>query len=667
MNAAPRRRRALLQSGLTLLACVLMVASAYLFRLMDNPYTAGYAALVMLLGGAALVGARRLAPQLRLAHTPTQVTNRPPRALPVAFGMALMALLMAVSNDNLAYLLSLALSARLQFLLLVAAVALITWGMAGMPRPRLPRLERREAALLGAILLAALALRLWNLENSLRVFVDELHLSTGTAYFWGQHHPRLLQSIGVLMPFPRIFPYWMSEAVEIFGRNFTGLRFTSAIIGTLTIAATYFMARQFFNRRTSLAGATLLATFPPFLHFSRIALINIADPLFGALAVGFLARAVREGRHSDYALAGMALGLTQYFYEGGKLLIPALVLLWLAGMALGSLRVTRRLYAWFTLPFSREGVMVMAITALLIGLPVVVVMVSQTTDIHPRMTDAGLNGDFWQKVVDTGDVGLFIERIDNPFLVYTRLPDEARYYGGSTPLILPFLVPLFLLGLVHALAWRERRGAWVLVAWVVLTSLGNSLLMHSTIAARFIIVLPVLGLLMALGLMATLDLLLPRANRLRGGLAIALLLVISVLQAGYYFGPHLTEFNQQSREREGPDGHDALLRTADFPPETAIHLISAKRPFTNQYGDQLGAYVADEHEVHVVTRDEFTHAYMLGLSRNIDQAFFVEPDDTQSVALIRQYFPVSAPQTTPYADVIPPEKAMVLYYYSAGG
>ena len=119
--------------------------------------------------------------------------------------------------------------------------------------------------------------------------------------------------------------------VGLLGRNLEGLRILSVIVGTLGIPALYFLAKELFDRKTALLAALMPGRFPPHIQFSRIALNNIVDPLFGTLALAFLVRGLKYNRPLDYALSGAALGLTQYFYEGGRLLFPALILL-IAGL-----------------------------------------------------------------------------------------------------------------------------------------------------------------------------------------------------------------------------------------------------------------------------------------------------------------------------------------------
>jgi hypothetical protein len=658
---------------LTLTACACMMLSAYHLRDFDDPYAMRRAVIAFLFGAAALMIARRLCPPAEdNADTTPRSPIAPVAALPAALGAALLAPLMIMNNDTLGAGVFDHVSPLVQFIMLVIGIALITWGLGGAPRLRLPIIERRELLVVLLITIVALVLRVWNLENSLRVFVDEILLSTGTVHFWGDHPVKLLQPIGLLMPFPRVFPLWISGAIMIFGRTLTGLRFASAILGTLTIPAVYFLARQFFDRRTALVGALLLATFPPFVHFSRIALINIADPLFGSLALAFTARAIRRSSRMDYALGGAMLGIGQYFYEGGKLLFPVLVVFWLCGLAVASVIASRR--EGIRLPFSISGMASAALATALIALPVFITTLTYTGDFKPRISDASLGPNFWRRLRETGDINPYVQRIDEPFLMVVRLPEEALYYGGNAPLILPVFVPLFLLGGVHVLA-RRKGGAWVFALWVFLTSMGNTLLVHSMIAARYVVVMPALALLMAVGLTETLRLLLPKRwaaaaatpsflfmGRGRDILAAALAVIIAAVQVGYYFGPHLAAFNVQFRKGE-PDAYDALFRSAHFPPGTGVHLIAAEPALTQSFADQMLSYLADDMHAYVVTPDKLSHAYMLRLSRSVDQAFFLAPTDTRSLALIEQYFPVDPQQDTPYD--IPPGSGMTLYYYHA--
>ncbi len=241
------------------------------------------------------------------------------------------------------------LNIHLQATLLLFGLLFTTWGLIG----RLPLAKWRggrgvRSALLpsplsgegpgvgmgllplAAITLLALILRAWRLETAIHGLIDEMHFINAVTLLWQYPNDiRLLQPFSTIPAFPWVFPYAQSGGVEIFGNNLTGIRVLSVLIGTVTIPALYLLARSLFDKPTALIAALILATFPPHLHFSRAGINNIADPLMGTAALAFLAYGFRIRQRWPFVLAGVALGLTQYFYDGGRLLYPALTLVWL--------------------------------------------------------------------------------------------------------------------------------------------------------------------------------------------------------------------------------------------------------------------------------------------------------------------------------------------------
>ncbi|HRF98926.1 MAG TPA: hypothetical protein PLZ51_27135, partial [Aggregatilineales bacterium] len=105
-------------------------------------------------------------------------------------------------------------------------------------------------------------------------------------------------------------------------------------------------------------SAVMLATLPIHIQFSRLALNNIADPLFGTLTFYFIARGFKypHKMRGNFAWAGAMLGLTQYFYEGGRFLYPALTLGWLGFLGgWAYLRHIRPLITFSILRKSKRG------------------------------------------------------------------------------------------------------------------------------------------------------------------------------------------------------------------------------------------------------------------------------------------------------------------------
>ncbi|MDX1994190.1 MAG: glycosyltransferase family 39 protein, partial [bacterium] len=141
-----------------------------------------------------------------------------------------------------------------------------------------------------AIMLVGLLVRGWNLENAVHLFVDEMHFTNGVTGLWANPTQPLLVPMNAISAFPWYFSALQTVTVELFGASLTGSRMVSVLFGVLTIPAVYLLARVWFDRPTALLAAFVLAVFPPHVHFSRLALNNIADPLFGTLALALLGR-----------------------------------------------------------------------------------------------------------------------------------------------------------------------------------------------------------------------------------------------------------------------------------------------------------------------------------------------------------------------------------------
>lgn len=543
-----------------------------------------------------------------------------------------------------------------QFAFLVLGLAAVAWGLGG-GRWRAPRLPRGEVIAVAGVTLLALVLRVWALGDAVRLFVDELNFTVAIQGFWQADDVELLAPITHVVAFPRLYTYWQAQVVALAGRDLAGLRLTSAVLGTLTIPALYGLARTLFDRRTALIAALLLAVFPPHIHFSRLALNNVADPLVGTLALACIARGLRSGQRMDFALGGVCLGLTQYFYEGGRLIFPALVVLWLESGAL----LWRRRPGW-----QQAGTALLA--AVLAAAPVYYVLWARGLPFTARVNDTRLNAEYWRDVLvsSPGDT-LFqahLMHIKETFLVYVNRPESSFFYAGNTPLVLVTLVPALLLGVFAALGRGRAPGMLLPVGWVALTSLGNSFLVANMHAPRYVVAFPALALLCALGVRCTLGLVWPDGARPRARRVLLALLLstLAALNVAYYFDGHVPLFNRQLRAiKPYPDGEDAIFRALDFPPGTELHLISDPA-FNAAYARAMLNFLGrSDLAVETLTPDDVTPSYLAGLDRTDDHAFFVERGDTATLATLRQHVALGPPQYTTNAT-IPPDRELVLYY-----
>lgn len=709
------RRRALAAGVLVLVAVGLLALSAWSFQIarlgmrpLDEPL------FFLVTGIAALWGAlslRREAAGDMPAQAGAAAQAGAVRRLPLGLGVALLAVLAESNGEALQLAVLHKVSPHIQMVLLVTGLALVVWGLRGRVAPVYGAEDEkadsggrwRGMALLGAILLLAFGLRYWQLGTAVRYLVDEMNTVPEVIAFQYPEYPvKLLTQMSGISPFPWVFAYGQWAGTLFLGDTLEGMRLASTFTGTFTVLALYVLARSLFDRTTALMAALLLATFPPHLHFSRLALLNIADPLFGTFALAFLARGLVQQRRVDYALGGVFLGLTQYFYNGGRLFYLPLALVWVGLLIVLTPRAPVPEGTKTTLPGSLarvvqrlRGIRVnwgglgVALLALLISAaPIYYTALATGQPVIGRMEASGLGPDYWRGLIADGRYDEYLYRLGRAFRFYMQNPDDTIYYGGDTPLVLPLLLPAFLLGVGYCLHHGRRPGPLLLALWLVAGAVGNSILIMSAASTRFVIVFPALALLAAVGIRYTLPLIWPPrwpalALRLKLGArwarlrwpprdvprhlrrsALALAACAAVYQGAYYWGPHLELYNRQLRIHHGfPDGYDAIFRAVEFPRGTQVHIISAS-PFSQMDAQGLADYLRGPGWLVVDTRTpaEAYSLYLRGLPCGMDHAFFIQPDDMRTLAKLQRFFYLRPPAYSPNSDIIPDERELVLYY-----
>ncbi len=587
----------------------------------------------------------------------------PPILLTAAGTLALTALALAQFGWPIS------LSSHLQFGLLVAGLVLLVFGLGDRGQVASDSMQSEAGfhilgfapatlALL-VLTLGAFLLRLWQLETSVRVLVDELALTQAVLRFEADAYVRLMEPISSIGGFAHFYPYVQMHAVNLLGHNFTGLRAASALLGALTIPGLYLLARALFNRPLAWVAALLLVTLPPHLHFSRLGLTEVAGVCCGVWALACLSRGMIDNRRLDWALGGVLLGLTHYFHESGRLLFTLLVILWIGGWWLACK------------PSGRvEGFRVAALAAALAALPVYAGIYGAGGAAAIRLADhtTGLSSDYWRVLFASGDFSTHIhEHILKPLLAYTHARDESLFYMGESALVLPLLVPLFILGLGYALYRWRKAGTVLVLLWLLAVTLGNSLLIVSVQTPRYVVALPAVALLLALGIslvsrgaLALVGIQHPGARVVVMG---TLALACAWFQADYYFHTHLPLYDRQFRAVIlHPDGQDAVLRAQAFLSGTHLHMVSQLAPAPD-YVHGLLSFTRPDLLLTILTPDQFTDAYLEALPMGISHAFFLEAYDIASLDRLRARLPVQAGRYSPYD--LPLEKQFVLYYVPA--
>jgi len=123
-----------------------------------------------------------------------------------------------------------------------------------------------------------------------------------------------------------LFIYLVALSVSLLGRSPGAIRIVAAVLGTLTVPATYLLARAMFGRRVGALSAVLIAGLVWPLNLSRIGLRAVALPLFLALALWQFWRGLKTGKRWHYVASGILYGLTFYTYTAARFTVLALAL-----------------------------------------------------------------------------------------------------------------------------------------------------------------------------------------------------------------------------------------------------------------------------------------------------------------------------------------------------
>jgi dolichyl-phosphate-mannose--protein O-mannosyl transferase len=154
-----------------------------------------------------------------------------------------------------------------------------------------------------AFALIGLVMRLWHLGQPKGYIFDEVYYAQN-AHSLAQHGVEITsKGLPDFIVHPPVGKWLIALGIKAFGFNEFGWRVSSAVIGSLSIALIYLVAKKLFNNVLVSSTAAIL-TIADGLHLvhSRTALLDIFLMFFILLAFYFLL-------HSKHWLAGLSLGL----------------------------------------------------------------------------------------------------------------------------------------------------------------------------------------------------------------------------------------------------------------------------------------------------------------------------------------------------------------------
>ena len=392
----------------------------------------------------------------------------------------------------------------------------------------------REALSLAALLVLALALRLYQVEaHPYPIAGDEASVgSEGRKILTGEL-TNFFETGWSSQPVWSFVP--TALAVRLFGSTVFAVRVVGVATGTLTIAALYLLARETFGRRVALLAAGFLVAFPFHLQFSRLGVNNVIDALLASAVLWLTFRAVRRGGLHDYLWAGLAAGATLYTYLGSRLALALAVgsLGYVSLRERGYLRAHGRHLALFTF------------AAVVVAAPMAVFFLRHPDIFMARINQEGILQNGWlarQAAAGASVPGVLFEQFKRSALVYVTGTARSGFFNSPRPYLTSLAAVFFVLGMAYSL-WRVREPRYfTLLVWFwAVVILGSALTVNPPTSERLVMSIPAAALFVALGLVRTAQGL-QRLGLLSAPVA-ALLCVAAValtnLQgAAFYFGDY---------------------------------------------------------------------------------------------------------------------------------
>ena len=322
----------------------------------------------------------------------------------------------------------------------------------------------------------------------------------------------------------------MSAIAQKMGHTTEALRIPSALAGALTVTASFFVARAMFGKRAAWFTAVFLAALHFHIHFSRIGLNNIWDGLWYIVTLGALWYGWERDRRNAYILAGVSLGISQYFYSSSRTIL-VLIIGWLVLAAIFDRPRLQRSWMNLLLMFIVTGVVVLPLVMFYIKYP--------NTFMEPINRVALTSQWLRQEVINTGNPAwkIILKQFWLAIGSFTYEPLRAWYTPG-VPLLRPFAAGLFLIGILLLFL---RKGKWYifpLILWLFAFMAIGGLSESTPAAQRYIAAAPACALLVGFGLSESTSLLEKVFEKRKPWINVISIILVAILaldELNFYF------------------------------------------------------------------------------------------------------------------------------------
>lgn len=357
---------------------------------------------------------------------------------------------------------------------------------------------------------------------------------------------------------PPLYTYLLIPSLKIFGRTEFAIRFPSALAGTLTVLATYFLIRKLFSehseysvnqkfrlseaRKVRLSGApstpsfpnniAIIATFllsisPWHLQFSRIAFEANLGLFWFVTGIWLFLKSIRE-KNRFLILSVLSFGLGMMSYHSNRVATPIMILV----LAILFKRELVEIWGRCKLLIAVSMAMILGIT-FLIGYTVFYQKVGQARFMETSFISTSDNGG----ILEYGRKFLmgYLDHYNLKFWFLNgdgvgrhRAPDFGLLYLWELPLLAAGFIGL----ISRSASWR--RQIKLLFAWFLLAPVAAALVKGAPSAVRSLLFLPTFQIFEAVGAVWVISLI-RRIGLIRRILLAAFCLLMVTFEVTYYF------------------------------------------------------------------------------------------------------------------------------------
>ena len=494
--------------------------------------------------------------------------------------------------------------------------------------------------ILGLILTLAAGVRLYNLDElPAGLWYDEAdNLFHAQRY---AHNPGQIPVYEPSTNLPSLFLLPVAALVKLTGVAVTTARLVTVFFGLLGIVATFLLVRHIFGVLAGLIAAALVASMRWDIIWSRVGMHGVTGVLFAALSGWMTLRAIQSGRHSDFALAGVSLGLGMWFYAPIRMFPLVLGFMIAHHLLVGRPQIRR-----FSI-----GVVVMILTSVFVAAPLVQFAADNTEEFFSRSEETSVftiaPRDKWFSQIE--------ESLREHLLMFNRTGDPNPRHNLPDAPMLDFITGgLFVLGFFFALSQWRNVSLFVLPFWALLMMLPGVLTVpwESPQSLRSILVIPAVAALAAYPLerlwSASHSVPWARVRKYAVPVLLGVLAAISYMNVDFYFGDQAND----PRVYGGFSTEETLMAASQMERQQRGYSIWVSRQF--QFG-LIGRLLGSDPKKDIVRPPE---TLPLDSTRVWDgAAVYFEPREKGFWELARAYYPDGE-----FDAVIPPNGGDPIYY-----